>query len=545
MTEELAVAPERPGLRDYLRVLRRRWRTVVLVLVMCVGLALAYSLVATPQYVASSDVLLEPTTAEMEGPTGTKIDADEVSTQTQVVTSLPVARLVQLRLGMSTTPDLAEVVTVQAIGTSRILRITAQDTDPQRASETANVVATSYLQFREQDSIGSYEQAREQLAQEQAEAQSRIDEITAELVKGSGQQFTLQTERRNLMNTLTQIGAEQSALTDSLTTAGSGGRLLRTSEPPEDPISPQTVLNLVLGGLVGLLLGIGAALLRDRLDDVVHEEAAVRQSLDAVVLGRVPQWGERAHRDRLVTLMEPHSAASEEYQRLGVNVRFTLATLSKDAGALVLVTSGQEGEGKTVTSCNLAVAAARLGLRVVLVDGDLRRATAALRFGLGDPPGLSDLLIEQGAEVSDYLVEVGVPNLSLLPAGTPAPDPAALLSSPRTELLLRELADQVDLVVLDSPPVLMGADTLELATHADLVLVVTRERVSRRRQLVAIRESLRNVSVGSVGVVYNAIGDAVRSGYTYQRRERTVTRPEPGPTAPVDEWMTETSARGR
>ena len=544
MTEELAVAPERPGLRDYLRVLRRRWRTVTLVLVLCVGLALAYSLAVTPQYVAAADVLLEPTSAEMEGPTGTKIDADEVSTQTQVVTSLPVARLVQLRLGMSTTPDLSEVVTVQAIGTSRILRVTAQDTDPQRASETANIVATSYLQFREQDSIGSYEQAREQLAQEQAEAQSRIDEINAELAEGSGQQFTLQSERRNLQNTLTQIAAEQSALTDSLTTAGSGGRLLRTSEPPDDPISPQTVLNLVLGGLVGLLLGIGAALLRDRLDDVVHEEESVRQAFDSVVLGRVPQWSERAHRDRLVTLLDPHSAASEEYQRLAVNVRFMLATAHQDAGSVVLFTSGQEGEGKTVTTCNFAVAAARLGLRVVLVDADVRRATAALRFGLGDPPGLSDLLIGKG-DSSDYLVDVGVENLSLLPAGTLAPNPAALLSSTRMQLVLGELAARCDVVVLDSPPVLTGADALELATHSDIVIVVAREGVSRRRQLVAARESLRQVAVRTIGLVYNGIDDAALATYTYQHRERTVAEHEQPDAWPSDPTPQSTGNRGR
>ncbi|WP_432476755.1 polysaccharide biosynthesis tyrosine autokinase [Nocardioides sp. GXQ0305] len=542
MTEDVAVAPDRLGLRDYARVLRRRWRSLTLVVVVCVGLALAYSLAATPLYIASSDVLLEPTAAEMEAATGATIDAEEVATQTEVVTSLPVARLVQQRLGMSSTPDLSEVVTVQAVGTSRILRITAQDADPERAAETANLVATSYLQFREQDSVGSYDQARDRLAEEQAEIEARLAEVNTLLAQGSGQQLELQLEKRTLLNSLTQIDTQTTALTESLTTAASGGRLLRTAEVPDDPISPQTLLNLILGTLVGLVLGVGAALLRDRLDDVVHEETAVRQALDAVVLGRVPQWPERAYRDRLVTLLDPQSPASEEYQRLGVNMRFMLATLTKDDGALVLLTSGQEGEGKTVTSCNLAVAAARLGLNVVLVDGDLRRASCALRFGLGDPPGLSDLLIEQGAEASRYLVDVGVENLSFLPAGTSAPDPVALLSSPRMELLLRELTARADLVVIDSPPLLTGADTLELATHSDMVIVVTRERVSRRRQLVAVRESLRHVTVRSVGLVYNGIGDSTR-GYGYRRRARPALEPEPGP-APSEARTPEASGTG-
>lgn len=541
MIEETGPSYGRPGIHEYYRALRRRWRTGLFVLVACVGAALAYSLVVTPTYVASSDVLIEPSQGDAQTSGSNSIDASEVATQTQVATSLPVARLVQRRLSLSTTPDLSEFIQIQAVGVSRILRITAEDTQPESAVTWADTVAAAYIQFREEDSIGRYERARDRLAQEQSDVERKLDETNALLAERPGSDPALQAERRSLLTSLTQIASQTEGLTDQLTRAGTGGELVRAAELPTSPVSPMTLLNALLGALVGLVAGIGAALLRDRLDDAVHEEETVRTSLGAVILGRIPQWSERNYRDRLVTLQDPHSSASEEYQRLGVNVRFMLATENRESGAVVLVTSGQSGEGKTATSCNLAVAVARLGLRVVLVDADVRRAAAAGRFGLGDPPGLSDLIVGDG-ETGSYLIDVGVENLMVLPAGTSAPNPAALLSSAGLRRVLTELAGDADMVILDSPPVLTGADTLELSNLSDMVVVVARERTSRRRQLVSVRESLRQASVGTIGVVYNALGESPLGAYPYSRREREVT-PHPGPSgSPNDDPAKEPSS---
>jgi len=438
------------------------------------------------------------------------------------VTSRPVAQTVRERLSLPETPDLSELVTVQAVGTSRILRITARDTDPNRAARTANTVANGYLKFRQEDSMGRYERASERLAEEQAEIESRLEAIDSQLGRNQGKQVDLEAERRTLLIQLAQIMAQMDDLNDSLTSATAGGELVRAADPPTTPVSPRPGLNIFLGLLSGLLLGAGAALLRDRFDDIVHDEEAAQQALaGAVVLGRVPRWTEQPYRGRLVALLDPHAPATEEYQRLGVNVRFMLAPVreSRSTAAVVLTTSAQEGEGKTVTACNLAVAAARLGLRVVLLDADLRRASVAPRFGVGDPPGLSDMLA--GGEFSDlYLIDVGVLNLRVLAAGTIPPNPAALLTSGRMQTVLSRLTADADLVVIDSPPVLIGADTLELANHADMVMVVARPGVSRRRQLASALESLRHVGVHAVGAVYNGLGDQSRRTYAYKPRER-------------------------
>jgi capsular exopolysaccharide synthesis family protein len=354
----------------------------------------------------------------------------------------------------------------------------------------------------------------------------------------------LEAERRSLLVNLAQINTQLDALGDSLTTAAAGGELLGRAEVPKEPASPRTALNVVLAGVFGLLLGAAAALLRDRFDDAVHDEAEVRRALgNAPLLGRIPRWPEQSYEGRLVTLRDSRAPASEAYQRLAVNVRFMLAPGrdSQSPGAIVLCTSAQDGEGKTVSSCNLAVAAARLGLSVVLVDADLRRPAVAPRFGLEDPAGLSDLLMSDAAYES-HLVDASVRKLKILPAGTVPPNPVALLASVRMKKLLDDLAHNADLVIVDSPPALTGADTLELANHADMVMLVARAGVSRRRQLVSVTESLRHVAVSSVGVVYNGVGDGGRTATAYHRRTPPAHKPAPTARATAENDQEEASS---
>lgn len=473
--------------------------------VVAVLLALGYSLQSQPVYLAAADVLIEPTGADVQA--GTKLSSDEVATQTQVVTSLPVARLVQEQRGLAETPDLSDLVTVQPLGVSRILRVTAQDSSPERAAETANTVAAAYLQFRESESIGRYEETRKRLQQEQDSLAGEIDKLDRE---ADGTPTPAQrSERRKLLAEQAQITTQLDSLQSTLTTATAGGALLRAASAPDDPVSPQTELNVLLGALFGLLIGVVVALLRERFDDVVHEEETVRQSVGHVMLGKVSRWGDGSART-LATLADPHGTTSEEYQRVGANVRFMMATARPDDDASatrVLVTSAQHGEGRTTTVCNLAVAMARLGLDVALVDADFRDPGVAARFGLGSPPGLSDLLVGQ-ASAPSLLVDVDVPHLRVLATGESPPNPAALLSSVRMLQILDELAHGSDVVLMDGPPMLTVADSLELANLADLVVVVTREGVSHRRQLAALAEALTRVGAEAVGVVVNGASEA-------------------------------------
>lgn len=272
--------------------------------------------------------------------------------------------------------------------------------------------------------------------------------------------------------------------------------------------------------MVGTLLGIGLAVVRDHFDDLVRDEDDAKRAAPMLpVLGRIPTGSAD---QRLVTLVDGASPSAEAYRGLSASVRFLLAAnqtsgLTSGTGAaggqVVLITSPDAGDGKTSTAANLSVAAARAGLRVVLVGTDMRRPKLHRRFGMPAGAGLSDVLAAE-VPIREALLDVGVEGMWVLPAGTKPPNPAELLASPRMRELLDYLRGGSDLVVLDAPPVLAVADSLEMARHVDATLVVVRANQSRRRNLQHALERLEGVGAAVSGIVVNDL-NAKSAAYTY------------------------------
>jgi capsular exopolysaccharide synthesis family protein len=252
--------------------------------------------------------------------------------------------------------------------------------------------------------------------------------------------------------------------------------------------------------------------------------------MDAPVLGHIPRFDSDPH-GRVLSLVSPFSAVAEACRVLNANVRFLLAAHSHDGpmrrGARpaptgsVMIASAAPGEGKSSLAANLAVTAARAGARVVLVEADLRNPAIAGLFGLDAQSGLSDLLIDAG-DTTDYLVESGVDNLVLLPAGSIPPNPAELLASGQAHALWAELRSMADLVIVDTPPLLRVADGLEVAAHVDAVVVVARYGVTRTHELESVARRLGQIGgERSVGVVVNAEPSSKQDqpyGYGYGQR---------------------------
>lgn len=514
---------DRMGLSEYLRALRRRWFLVGFTTLFLVGAVAGFSLFQTPRYAASAEVLIQPTFTGVTGPV--EVSEGELATQVQVVSSLPIAQAVAKELSMPETPNLANLISVEPVGSSRIVRITARDSNPKEAALLANAVAKAYVDYRHAETASLYEETAAKLSERQSAVEARIAEIDELLKDDPDNAVELEAERRVLQTELGQLSSQIAQRGGGFGAPNGGGSLLQEATVPSRAVSPRPVLNSLLAGAFGLLLGCALALLRDRFDDAVRDEESARQAMGGVpVMGRIPQWDDEANRDRLITVLEPFAPATEAFQTLGVNLRFLLATRVGDErrGGVLLTTSAQPGEGKTVTSCNLAVAAGRIGMRVALLDADLRRGKVGERFGLGDARGLSDLLVKFD-DPANYLVDVGIDNLRVLPAGTVPPNPTQMLGSGRLQTVLTHLANEFDLVILDSPPVLAVADSLELAARADQVIVVSRAKVSRRRMLSQTVESLRQVGVTAMGCVINGVpaGDASVSRYGYLPKGQT------------------------
>lgn len=528
----------RSRLRGQLRAVGRRWRMISLLAVATLALSLAFTATQNPTYRASADMLLSPTTFDVQRG-GAALTAEEIATQAQVVTSLPVAEMVQDDLGLSEVPNLDDHVTVEALGSSRVLRVTATSQNPDEAVDLAESVSSQYLSYRRTNTQRSLTEVASTLTDRQQQLENRIDLLDRELRRDAGANTgELEAERRNLLSQLGQVTAQLAGL-DVTVSAGAGGDVLAEPKTPGAPVSPRPLLTGILGFLAGLLIGIAVAVLRNRLDEVVHDEEAVQESLGVIpIVGRVPRWKASRADTRLVTVARPDSRASQSFQGISARVRSMLEHVRRErgGGAVVMCTSAEALEGKSVLAANLAVAAARVGMRVVLVDADLRRSSRGRMLpGVDeDAPGLSELLTREGS-VSSYLASGPIENLLVLPSGTPTDNPTELVASSRLRSVVRELRERADLVVIDTPPTLWYADSLEMADAADLILLVTRLNRSRVTAVSSVAERLLQVGGSAVaGVVLDGTGRSSDAKPQAPRRLRKRDQGGAVPPAPQE-----------
>ena len=455
--------------------------------------SLAYSLLRVPEYRSSSDVLLSATAYDIQRGS-TELTPEEMATQVEVATSQPVAELVRDDLRLASVPSLDDLVTVEALGSSRVLRFTARTSHPDEAAEIARSVATAYLTHRQTNTQQTLAEVTGALTDRQEQITNALDRLDSS---------TLAAERRDLESQLGQITTQLANL-DIAVTGGAGGQLLTEPEETTSQVAPSPFLNGVLSLFIGLLAGLALALTRDRFDGVAHDEAALVPHLEPLpVLGRVPRWKAASPEDRLVTLTRPLSRSSQAFQELVARLRFLVIGIPETTGrgAVLMCTSAEDDEGKTDVAVNLAVAAAKVGMRVVFVDADLRRGSGVRLPGLPDADaGLSDVLTA-GRRVEHLLLEGPVDGLSVLPAGNVPNDPGGLIASTRMRPVLAALAEHADLVVVDTSPNARFADALEVAAIVDATLLVTRLGRSRRSTVRAAAERLHDVGAANLGAV--------------------------------------------
>ncbi|MFA9432260.1 polysaccharide biosynthesis tyrosine autokinase [Egicoccus sp. AB-alg2] len=516
------------SLQDYLVVLRRQRWLILTVVVLVVVAALAASFAQTPVYEAEAEVAVEPVRRSQDFGLEQLLQPqrDLVQTERLVVTSRPVAERVVEELGLPDTSTALEDLRVEAVGDTRVVRIVAADTDPAAAVERANAFADAYLDYRRDEALDNLLAARASLDQRANELREEI----AALEEEAGELDEVQ--RDALLAQLAQLVGQGAEVGGGGAAIIGGGSVLTPAELPEGPVSPRPLRTGALALVLGVLLGVGLAFLRDHIDDVIRDEPDFRRATGGrPILGRIPNWNDPEGGDRLATMIEPTSFASEAYRELSAGVRFLLvaheekvaceaAGDQRPLGRSIMLASATAGDGKTSTAANLAVAAARVGLRTVLVDADLRRATVGRRFGLGKTTGLSDVLLS-GGRIKDHVVAVGVDNLRVLPAGTIPPNPTELLASPAMRALEHELLGRADLVIYDTPAVLAVPDALELGRHVDLAILVARAGTTGRRQLTAAIERLEQVGTEVAGSVLNGI-DSKSDGYYYSYYYRDV-----------------------
>lgn len=278
---------------------------------------------------------------------------------------------------------------------------------------------------------------------------------------------------------------------------------------PTSPSSPSLKVNGAIGLLLGLAAGIGLALLREALDTRVRDEDDIAAVTSSSVLATVG-YDVSAPDRPLVVQTDPQSHRAESFRRLRTNLQFLDLG---DRPKTIVVTSSLPGEGKSTTSVNLALSLADAGGRVLLIDADLRRPSVAGYMGLEGAAGLTTVLIGR-AELED-VVQPWTNGLHILPSGQVPPNPSELLGSTAMARLLEEAADQYDMVLVDTPPLLPVTDAAILARLTGGALVVVGADKLHRAHLAESIASLETVNARVLGLVLNRMVRRGGDAYTY------------------------------
>lgn len=291
------------------------------------------------------------------------------------------------------------------------------------------------------------------------------------------------------------------------------------AENPIIPYRPNKKLNLMLAAVVGLFLGVGIAFFFEYLDNTVKTSEDVEQIIHLPSFGMVPEISSERRRRlekgasypvELITHGHPKSMLSEAYRNIRTSI---LLSFSERPPKKILLTSPNPAEGKTTTVINTGIALAQTGVRVVVVDTDMRKPRVHKIFSEENEVGLSNFL-SGNADLGSILKKTGIPNLFFIPSGPIPPNPSELIGSTLFKSMMKCLEERFDHIVLDSPPTLGFADTTILSTFVDGVLFVVAGGRTPRETLERAKEILQQVNAKILGVVINRV-DIRRSDYGY------------------------------
>jgi len=438
------------------RLLRARLGWILLVTLVVMTGAAMYSWSRTPVYRGEAEVLVDPVPIS-----GAAMQVPNMETEKAIASSGVVLAMVSssLRVGEK---ELADGLSVTVIADSRILKITYSHPDPREARRRAQALADAFAAYH------------------------------------SGQQLSRPSGNQNTNS------ADAARTTGSPVTAVRGVVITRATVP-STPASPNHALELAVALLIGLSIGIGSAIVRDRLDDRLRSPDDLEIQAERPVLATIPAFQPTSVEPagQLVVVRDPESPVAEAYR----NLRALLLQTATRRGAKTLLVTTPSGTGTTTVAANLAAAMAQAGRRVVLVCADLRRPRTHQVFGVENQLGLAAVLSGR-LSVSKALLATNVEHLLLVPAGYTT-DPGAVLLAPSLQSTLDELREVADLVVIDAPPVLAGPDTPVLAEFVEMIVPVADARESTGGQVRCVARQAQ-VQEKVIGWVLDNVGPRQR-----------------------------------
>ncbi|WP_454811331.1 polysaccharide biosynthesis tyrosine autokinase [Paenarthrobacter nitroguajacolicus] len=441
-------------LRDYLRLLRRNWITIVAAALTGLLVGGVASVLSKPVYTSDTQlfVAIQSSGSVQELQQGNTFSQARVQSYVKTVSSPIVLQPAIDALGLNVSAeDLALRVKASTEVNTVLINISVADQSPVQAAAIAQAVANSLIQV--------------------------VESLEKPKTGGSS-----------------PVGLS----------------IIKPAIAPAIPSAPNTRVNLALGLLIGLALGIGASVLRTTLDNRIRGEADLRRVTDAPLLGGIA-FDLEAGKHPLLTDTPPQSPRAESFRQLRTNLQFASVA---GHGKTVLVTSSVPGEGKSTTATNLAIALAQAGQTVCLVDADLRRPMVNEYLGLDRNAGLTTALVGV-ADLDDLLQPWGTDSLYVLTSGRVPPNPSELLGSNEMRHLISRLEQVFDSVIIDAPPLLPVTDAAVLSQHVGGVVVVVGSQKLRTQDLEKSLAALNLVGSNVLGIVLNQLPAKGADAYSY------------------------------
>jgi non-specific protein-tyrosine kinase len=498
-----------------------RWAWLLALVTLAAGISAYFiSRRLTPVYQATARVLVN------EAPNSRSTDYASVLTSERLARTyaeLLVARpvleqLVEDKNLLTTYTNLRSRITVTPVRDTQLIDVSVEDTDPVRAAATANDLVNIFILQNQARQSERYQASINSLDAQISSFDGNIAEIT-DKIDALGDDPDNDAERTRLEATLTQYNQIRASLLQSLeqvrlAESSSMQNLAMAEEAiaPRSPIRPRALMNAVVASLISLALAIGGIFLHETLDDSLSPDMVSRQ-FGLPILGVIARHATDGA--SMVVKTQPRSPVSEAFRSLRTNIQF--ASVDKPVHTL-LVTSPSPEDGKSTVAANLSISLAQSGLRVALVEADLRRPQVHKKMNLPNRYGLSSVFVQPQSAVNGALQKTEVSNLMAITSGELPPNPAELLGSGRMSDILGQLGKHLDMIVLDTPPVLVVTDSAVLATRVDGVLMVVKPGKTKQAAFRQAIEQLNRVGANILGVVLNDVEvKSSRYRYSYYR----------------------------
>jgi non-specific protein-tyrosine kinase len=507
-------------IRDFFGILWRRKLVILTTLVTAVAIAALLSFLTKPVYSAFATIRILSGPSLLSDNSNVNVTQAErtLNTYSIIATSKTILESVIKTLNLKTDDrKLRNAVKVLAVKDTELIQLEVEDGDPAQAAAIANGIARALIEDQQNSAAGqttsdAIQTQLNQIQKELADLRAKYDDLltnspdqTAQITEVGRAAAVKQQIQETLLAQFDQARLREALARNTII-------LIDPAEEPTNPSRPRRTLNIAIGTVLGLIGGVAVALVLENLDQRLFNLGQVQRLVDLPILGAIPfsnqktRWRANTHMIEL----------REAYRRLRTN----LFALQNEGNSLktILVTSAEDGDGKSSVVFNLAHSIAQLRMTVLIVDCDLRQPSQHRLFNLPNEVGLGSVL-RKLTPLKDAIQATNTPSLSVLTSGPVPNNPTELLSLDYMNVVLQEAASRYDIVLLDSPALVPVIDAAALAPLVDGVLQVVRSGSSHGNSVLATFEQITEVRARPIGLVINNAPHTISTYYSNHIRQ--------------------------